>query len=61
MTDTKKKCAECGLEIGPGTPIDVYKHTVACLNLPDLGREQLLKHYGGLTDEHARRVVANLS
>lgn len=61
MPDKKTKCAESGVEIGPGTGIDIYKHTIAVFSLPDVGREQLLKTYGPQTTERARRIVANLT
>lgn len=61
MTEEKKRCAETGLEIGPGTRHDAYKHTVSVFHLPDLGREQLLKLYKGQTTEAAKRIVKNLS
>jgi hypothetical protein len=60
MDEKKIYCAECGKEIGPGTRTDIYKHTVACFHLEDLGREQLLKLYEGQRTEYARRIVQNL-
>ena len=60
MSDKVIICAECGARIGPGTGIDVYKHTVSCFNLPDVGREQLLKMYQGQKTDYAKRIVANL-
>jgi len=61
MPEKKIKCAETGIEIGPGTGIDIYKYTVAVFNLPDIGKEQLLKLYGSQTTEFAKRVIANLT
>jgi len=60
MSNNAIKCAECGTPIGPGTGNDIYKHTVACFHLPDIGREQLLKLYEGQTSDYARRIVQNL-
>ena len=39
------KCPECGLEIGKKVGIDIYKHAVACLHLPDKGAKELLEEY----------------
>jgi len=61
VPEAKKKCAETGVEIGPGTAIDAYKWTITVFSLPDVGREQLLKTYGPQTNERARRIVANLT
>jgi hypothetical protein len=62
MANEKKiiKCAECGKQIGPGVGIDIYKHTVHCFHLPDIGVEQLLRLYSGQTSDYARRIVQNL-
>lgn len=61
MPEAKKKCAETGVEIGPGTGINAYKWTITVFGLPDVGREQLLETYGPQTTERARRIVANLT
>ena len=61
MAEKQIKCAECGTPIGPGTGIDIYKHTVTCFSLPDIGLEQLLKLFQGQNTDYARRVVANLT
>jgi len=60
MADKQIICSECGTPIGPGTHYDVYKHTVACFHLPDIGREQLLKLYEGQKTDYAQRIVKNL-
>jgi len=60
MPEEKKNCSECGTAIGPGTDIDVYKHTVSCFHLPDIGKDQLLKIHGARTDEYSKRIVKNL-
>jgi ssDNA-binding Zn-finger/Zn-ribbon topoisomerase 1 len=39
------KCPECGAEIGKKAGIDIYKHAVACLHLPDKGVKELLEEY----------------
>jgi hypothetical protein len=61
MIQTKIKCAETGVEIGPGTGIDIYKWTVTTFGLPDVGVDQLLKLYKGKTDERATRILKNLA
>lgn len=54
------KCPECKMEIGKKVGIDVYKHAVACLHLPDQGIERLLEEYQGEEDERSKRIVALL-
>jgi ssDNA-binding Zn-finger/Zn-ribbon topoisomerase 1 len=39
------KCPECGIEVGKKAGIDIYKHAVACLHLPDKGVKELLEEY----------------
>lgn len=51
------RCPECRTVIGPVTGIDVYKHAVACLHVPDKGREQVLQLHRGKEELHSRRVV----
>jgi len=60
MPEEKKNCSECGTAIGPGTGIDIYKHTISCFHLPDSGRDELLKIWSAKPGDYAKRIVKNL-
>lgn len=50
------KCPECGEEIGKKAKIDIYKHAVACLHLPDQGPQKLLDEVAEEQDERSLRI-----
>lgn len=52
------KCPECSMEIGKKTGIDIYKHAVTCLHLPDQGAQKLLDEVANETDERSKRIKA---
>jgi len=60
-TKTIHECPECGTPVGPGTGTSAYKHAVACLRVPDVGVDALLREYGSRTDTYATRVKEILS
>jgi hypothetical protein len=51
-----QRCPECGTPVGPRAGIDPYKHAVACLHVPNEGRERVLQLLEDRDDEYARRV-----
>ncbi|HYA48622.1 MAG TPA: hypothetical protein VEG35_02890 [Burkholderiales bacterium] len=61
MAEKTIKCAECGVLIGPGTGIDIYKHTCACFNLKPCRAEDMIAIAEKLGKEFGERVAANLS
>lgn len=57
----KGHCPECGMAVGEGTGVDPYKHLVACLHLPDVGVDNLLKAYERDNSLYAQRVRKGLA
>ncbi len=50
-------CPECGIKYGPGTTVDVYKHIIGCLHLPDVGAARLLAEHEDRDELRSNRVV----
>lgn len=53
---TVSTCPECGARVGPRSGIDPYKHAVACLHIPNEGRDRVLQLIADRDDPWAERV-----
>lgn len=60
MGKETKTCAECGIPIGDDVGVSVYKHTVSCFHLKDLGKEQVIKEFSDNKSDYAQRILQNL-